>query len=279
MAKKTHLRWGTEEVREAMRQRYCAPQYAFFEEVGNVTGFGCSRHADAVSVSLWPSRGLEIHGYEIKVSRQDWVKDLKNPEKADEIAKYCDRWWVVLGDPEIVKDGELPPTWGLMVMQKRGLVQKVEAPKLEQVPLSRKFVAALLRRASESHDALVKEAELRGFDRGKKVDPVSLDEQAARYKRLHQQLLDRVREFEKESGIQIDGWSAPNVGAALRRCAELIRFEPDPVDHLKHQAEMIRNVAGMVDRELETFKKLRAEVAKMTQAQRDGLSRAVEAEE
>jgi hypothetical protein len=52
-------------------------------------------------MSLWPSRGIELHGIEIKVSRNDWLKELGDPAKADEIARFCDRWWVAAGDESI----------------------------------------------------------------------------------------------------------------------------------------------------------------------------------
>jgi len=32
-------------------------------------------------MDLWPSGGLEIHGHEVKVSRSDWLRELKEPEK------------------------------------------------------------------------------------------------------------------------------------------------------------------------------------------------------
>src|SRR5438876_1169784 len=81
--------------------------------------------ADALAMSLWPSRGLELHGFEIKASRADWRTELRNPETADEIATRCDRWWIVAGSADIVTDGELPPTWGLLVPLGSALVAKV----------------------------------------------------------------------------------------------------------------------------------------------------------
>ena len=45
---------------------------------------------DAVIMSLWPSRGLELHGVEIKVSRADWKREAADPAKAEAIAAYCD---------------------------------------------------------------------------------------------------------------------------------------------------------------------------------------------
>ncbi len=105
----------TQEINAALKRRYDPKNFAFLWEVGNATGANCRRHADALAMSLWPSRGMVLIGHEIKASRSDWVKELDNPEKAEAVYQYCDRWYLVVGDASIVKPGELPATWGLMV--------------------------------------------------------------------------------------------------------------------------------------------------------------------
>jgi hypothetical protein len=100
----------------ALRAKYPAPGFAVFSEVGNATGFGTSRHADAVVCSLYPSAGLWMGGFEIKVARGDWLKELKQPEKSHAIAQHCDYWWVVAPDLKTVNPDEAPPHWGVMVM-------------------------------------------------------------------------------------------------------------------------------------------------------------------
>ena len=70
---------------------FAGPAWAVLHEVPNATGAGKVRTADAIAISLWPSRGLEIHGLEIKVSRSDWRRELKQPEKSVPIQRYCHR--------------------------------------------------------------------------------------------------------------------------------------------------------------------------------------------
>ena len=84
-------------------KRYPAESHALFRQVADSTGYGQKRYADAVAFGLWPSRGLEIEGLEIKVSRQDWLNELKNHAKSADIQAYCHRWWIVAGDRSIVK--------------------------------------------------------------------------------------------------------------------------------------------------------------------------------
>lgn len=142
------------DVLAAMRLRYAAPEYALFEEVGNATGGGASRRADALVMGLWPSRGLDLHGFEIKVSRNDVVRELRDPRKAEAIATYCDFWWLVVGSASIVKLEEVPANWGLLVPvggPKGTTLRTVkEAVRLEPKAIDKKFLAALLRKVSEA---------------------------------------------------------------------------------------------------------------------------------
>lgn len=213
---------NTYELQEALRNKYTPPAYALLWEVGNGTGGHCSRHADAIAMSLWPSRGLELIGFELKTSRTDWQKELSDPEKADSVARYCDRWYVVAGAADIVRTGELPPTWGLMVPHGIGLKIATEAPRLEAIPIDRVFLAALLRRASEqSVDAkTIKAANEAGYKRGYESANESNECDAKYRKEELDTLVAKVRAFEEASGLNISGgwetgWST-KMGEAVK---------------------------------------------------------------
>lgn len=200
-------------VHAALRERYCAPEYALFFEVANVTGANIRRYADAMAMSLFPSRGLTMHGFEVKVSRGDWKRELDNPHKAEEgNFQYCDHWWIVT-PPGIVQPGELPPTWGHLELQggeKPTLRQKVAAPKLEAQQMTRSFIAAFLRRADESNTARVGRAvEQQTREIREQLAKMREDNQAAinaevdeRTKR-HRETLDTLRKIEKISGLNL----------------------------------------------------------------------------
>jgi len=106
-------------------------------------------------MSLWPSRGLELTGVEIKSSRSDWLAELKNPSKAEAVCRYCDHWYVLAAADGIVRDDELPPTWGLMVKARAGVRVVRQAPKLQPTQIPREFLASVLRSAQ---DAFVRQA-------------------------------------------------------------------------------------------------------------------------
>src|SRR6266404_4533381 len=147
--KEPKVKRSAHEVIVMLENKYCAPSWAFFTEVKSSVGFG-NRRADGIAVAMWRSLGLEIHGFEVKCSRTDWLNELKDGGKSEEIFKYCNRWWIVAADDSIVRNGELPPTWGLQIPNGRGMRVATKAPKLAPEPLTVWFVAEVLRRSFKS---------------------------------------------------------------------------------------------------------------------------------
>ncbi|OCC05162.1 hypothetical protein BA190_09615 [Labrys sp. WJW] len=206
----------TADVRAALRRRYPAPEYATLFEVGDATGARHTRFADAMVMGLWPSRGLELWGMEIKISRKDWAKERAQPQKAETIAAYCDRWWLVTA-PNVVRDeAEIPLAWGWLEFNGRAFVRRRDAQKTETAPIDRKFLAALLRRSDEATAAMV---EARVAERTKDVQERAakqLEDNAAVIEtevqnrtRAYQKLKEEVDAFEKAAGFRISqgyGW-------------------------------------------------------------------------
>lgn len=101
--------------------------------------------ADAIIIGNWPSSGYEIEGCEVKVSRSDWLNELKHPGKSEYIKRYCDRWWLVISDDSFVKEGELPEDWGLKSIRGAGLRTIIPAPKLQRAEPTVAFISSLMR--------------------------------------------------------------------------------------------------------------------------------------
>jgi len=207
------------EMIQLLREKYPPDAYALLTEVGNSTGFGCRRHCDALVMSLWPSRGLEIIGIEVKVRRSDWLKELSMPEKAEAIAQYCDRWYLAVGDENIVQEGELPKGWGLIVPKAPGdsLRIKTEAKLAEPEPQpDRNFLAAVLR---QIQNQVGEEA---SYKRGRIAGKHEADE----YHRAHnyeaqelKELQKKVHAFERASGVSLGrSWESPEkIGTAVHQ--------------------------------------------------------------
>jgi hypothetical protein len=129
-------------------------------------GWDSKRTADFIAFDTCNSRGegLAFTGHEVKVSRADWLSELKDPEKSAEFIKHCDYWYLVVSDASFVKDGELPERWGLMVLNDAGTLRvKKKAKRLtpipprrhdypygqEQPPVDRGFLTSFLRRVQD----------------------------------------------------------------------------------------------------------------------------------
>ena len=214
----------TEQVIHALKNKYddSGNAYAFLEQVGNATGFKCNRWADALAVQLWESRGLAITGFEVKVSRSDWVKELRHPEKADPIAKHCHSWYLVVGDKDIVQFGELPMNWGLMVPHTKNTLKIVKPAVINKnpEPVDMSFMCAILRRATQQlTDRAVKNAEYqRGYDEGFKYGKKELDYLRESKNEQLDTLKNKIKEFQKKSGVDLDDWrhNPTKIGNAVK---------------------------------------------------------------
>lgn len=138
------------ELFDMLSERYCEPRYVLLPRVRNATGWKGRRTADAVAISLWPSDGLEVVGFEMKSSRSDWLRELRNPRKREAVGEHCDRWVIVAGGPGIVRTGEVEAGTGWMEAREGRLhtvVAGAVSPGTAPAPLDRAFVGALVRRA------------------------------------------------------------------------------------------------------------------------------------
>lgn len=239
---------STAQIVQRLRERFGPPAYGFLTEVADGTGNGRSRWCDVLAMSLWPSRGLEIIGIEVKASRTDWLKELKNPAKAEAICRYCHRWYLAVGDASIVRPGELPPTWGLIKPDSTGLAI-TEGPLLTPIPPDLTFIAAIVRRSAEQSTDFeaLRAATDEGYRRGRKAGGKNAG--------LDTDLLERLRktvdEFEKASGVSIDcGWpDGKKIGEAVK--AVLAREHLKPVKYIERLRDEAQRVVNQLNQVIE----------------------------
>lgn len=105
-------------------------------------GYELTSIADFIAIDKYQSKQA-MHGHEVKVSRSDWLTELRDLSKAERVKRYCDYWWLVVSEISVVKSGELPEGWGLMVKAGGTLRVREKAPALDPEPLSLDFVAGL----------------------------------------------------------------------------------------------------------------------------------------
>jgi hypothetical protein len=192
------------DLRKMLRSRYAGSAWAVFDEVHNHTGYRAgrkSRSCDAMVMGLWPSKGLELEGVEIKVTRADWLNELRDPDKSKAFRQYCDRWWLVISSRDMVKEGELPADWGMMWVRNRKLVVSKGAPKLEPLVMDRNMLAGLLRRASQG--SADKEEIKQEYQRGMKAGESHRQWDLKQEKERADKALGVIKSFEEASGVNI----------------------------------------------------------------------------
>lgn len=139
-------------------------RYMRAEHVPNELGMRHTRIADFIAVDTQSySRGdwyegrehqqaPVFHGHEVKVSRSDWLAELRDPAKAETFKQHMHFWWLVVPDRSIVRD-DLPDGWGLIVGVKNSLRILKRAPLLTPEPMPNGLVGALMRAAIKTEAA------------------------------------------------------------------------------------------------------------------------------
>jgi hypothetical protein len=234
---KERPQYTTVQMREMLRSKFSDSRYLFMEEVRDATGFEAGRSADAVAIGMYRTVGQLLWGFEIKVSRSDWLHELQQPEKSESFLRYCDRFALVVSDQNIVLPGELPEPWGMlapiesqMKLSAEGEDQKLpnlqwvkECPALCPLPPDRVFLCAILSAATQFSMQERKRMERRwhddGYEKGYQAGQSRTGE--SRLRNELESLRKTVHEFQDASGIEIDRYYGG------KRLGELVQLAKD----------------------------------------------------
>ena len=108
---------------------FCAHEVSLYPGEDDVVPFprsGQSRRADFLALRLWGSRLGHLLGFEVKVSRSDFLQEIREPEKRAPLEALCAACYFV--SPRGIFDpGELPAGWGWMEVRPSGLIMRREA--------------------------------------------------------------------------------------------------------------------------------------------------------
>lgn len=205
----------TSEMEARLKRCFSNPEHQIVFGVRNDAGFKADRTADAIAMGLWQSTGNHLHGFEIKVSRSDWLRELKDPWKSESIAKYCDKWSLVIARADIVKPDELPKGWGVYVPYGQTLKCTVRPELRTPEPMPRGFLAALIRRMSEAPEATVLQAAVEAA----RVEGHAVGKAEGTGGNAERELLalqTTLKRFEEASGVDIDRWNGESIGRAVK---------------------------------------------------------------
>lgn len=268
------LSYLEKEILTQVARGYQPPHFVFLPEFRGATGFDRCRTADALAIGLYKSRGQELTGFEVKISRGDWLRELKNPDKADSIGQYCDEWFIVVHDAEIVKEKELPKPWGLIVVDLQKKKRRVVKSPLTRVPrpMSVELRSSIIQRCFLlATNAIGRAEELQKVrDEGFKAGEQNALRDFDGLKKLRQQVAD----FQAASGISIHEWSDGKVmGEAMRvvmhpdslsGLANSMRRELNMFDSTRQHIEANLKV---IEKAVEELEKIRVSRAKLNSGQ------------
>lgn len=213
-------KFNTAQLMDLLRTKYPRDRYALFFNVPDAVSLDARRRIDAVAVGIWKSVGREVDAFEIKVSRSDWLRELKQVDKADPFISICDRFWLVTADSKIAKLDEIPAAWGWMSATKHGLRVQRPAAKL---PTSRDnmpwgFIVGLLRKLQED---LLNSADVRAhikekIDERDRWHKVEIERATSRASHDLEGLRAAVKAFEDAAGVELGKYSAGNIGETVK---------------------------------------------------------------
>lgn len=208
------------DIYTALRLKYARPEYQLFVEF---TLFQGARRIDALAISPWKARGYKIIGFEIKHQRVDWLRELKNPDKAAEGSAFVDEWW--LAAPKgVALPEEVPKGWGFLELRGSRLFTLIRPEHQRAVPIDRAFLARCISMLGDEVWTSKQDAQYVLRQEIRK----ELDEQHARdLKGVREQRhdeLDRLKQvvasFREKSGVDLEGvseWNAGKIGMAVKQ--------------------------------------------------------------
>lgn len=224
------------DIAKRLSRRYPSPAWAFLSRVRRGTGYSTAiTTADAIAMSLFPSRGFEIHGFEIKVSKNDWKKELSDPYKAEQIQSFCHRWWIVVPDKDIITLSEVPQNWGVIVAKKNGNSVLKDAPLLTPEIIDYPFLGAIFRNLTECYihkDDFNEEVEKKRMD-WERFDGRELQE-------IKKEIL-KFKEFEEVSGLRIVDYSDHH-----KKIAKVVKLVMDMDGDLRWKFENLHDYASKI---------------------------------
>jgi hypothetical protein len=246
------------DLREAVRARYEPPEWHLEHEV-TLAG----RRLDLVALNLWAARKFRIVGFEIKVSRGDWMRELAAFQKAEEWTAVVDAFYVVT-PPKLVRHDELPAAWGLLELCGSRLMTRRHAQVREgSTTIPREVAVRFIGRLAQRDTLEERQARERArMDLSAEIEKKlrgQLDASIAEERRELDQFRAGYRELFDVLGIRSTDWRAHEralraAGIFARATAEqgsLRRRLENAGEELRKQATLLLEASKQIEREAE----------------------------
>lgn len=137
-----------DDIKKMLSERYDPRSHAFFPELRLGTGYGADAqgYIDGFVICLWGD--LERIAFEIKISRTDFLLEMKKPSKRRQALAFSNKFYFV-APAGLLKPEEIPIDSGLMEVHESDIKIKVKAPIRESIRPTWRFLAAVARRANK----------------------------------------------------------------------------------------------------------------------------------
>lgn len=236
-----------------LRSRYCRPEWHVEEEV-TLAG----RRLDVVAFNLWGARSYRTVGFELKVSRGDWMRELANFQKAGEWIAVVDEFFVV-APGGIVRPDELPVGWGLLELRGSRMFTKAHPQVQRGTTLPREVVARFFTRILGALDAARHESEAKDRAVTWQVrDEIRAEVMKEMADRGHPELQDAKIKAEKYDKLlaefNIDRWYGDEL---LKRAVRLLQMNDAPmaIERVLHDLRRTSKELAIVTDSAEKFAK------------------------
>lgn len=143
-------------IDSAIRLRHMENWVVWFEvRLGTGWGGTAQQSMDAFAMHEWPSESFHRVAYEIKISRGDFLRELKNPKKRRPAMRHSNQFYFITL-PGVAKIEEIPADCGLIEVNTDGGLKEatrtvLDAPFRDSIPPSWRFLAGAFRRVRLDH--------------------------------------------------------------------------------------------------------------------------------
>lgn len=211
-------------VRALLHKRYeDHRRYAVAEEVGNATGLEQTRRLDMVVVDCYKSNDYCLEGIEVKVSKADLRKELRDRAKHNIFFKNLD-YYSLAAPASIVDEETIPKHWGLYLIDQypnedqphlRVYRNPLSLHDKQRKTLDRSFAVCLMRALQKQSPtaAELERARQKGMEEARRWENQSSDRREI--ERLKEEL-EAFSVFRERCGI----WGGGSVERGIARFEE-----------------------------------------------------------
>ena len=225
------------DVKKALHSKFSAENFLKLMEFDEYTS---GRRIDFMAVSLIRSRP-GVHGIEIKVSRSDWLLELKNPKKADAFY-FCDFYYLCAPEGVWV-NGEVPLAWGILQYEKKK-IKVIREPTQLTVKYDFTFLNTLIKRITRSEESDMTNARNEGYLEGYRNGEKSarIYNEAMSLKRENERLMQIMDRFKVETGIDLSHtWKIGEISEAVTTVMKGNEWK-NQIDSLRKDAERLKRL-------------------------------------